>query len=438
MSLLKADLGEGREWSRVGDNYAVTKKPRGIDPSFLPAIPFAAMDAIPRGGAYLPKYEMRAPGTIVSGTYFERGDILVAKITPSFENGKQALVRNFAEPFGYATTEVIPLHPISATHDPRFLFYYLLHPDVREYMAERMEGSTGRKRIPENVLLNLPIPSFEFDEQNAIADALEAIQKASESETECEQGVRDLKRAAMRTLFTRGLRGEESKETKIGPVPESWGIEKLGSLCLPADQVNMTEQAEREIQYVDVSSISREFHQVETTTRYKLRYAPSRARKRILTGDVIFATVRPTLLRVAKIEEELNDQVCSTAFCVLRDKDRNMNGKYIFQLVQRQEFIEQLSKIETGASYPAVTDRQIKERLVPVPTLDEQREIVSILDAIDRKIDLHRKKRKVLEDLFKALLHRLMTSEIQVVDLNLSALQSTYDSSLDMIGIYDR
>ena len=53
------------------------------------------------------------------------------------------------------------------------------------------------------------------------------------------------------------------------------------------------------------------------------------------------------------------------------------------------------------------------------PDDNQQREIVAILDTIDRKIHLHRQKRSILEDLFKALLHMLMTGEIQVEDLNL-------------------
>ena len=57
------------------------------------------------------------------------------------------------------------------------------------------------------------------------------------------------------------------------------------------------------------------------------------------------------------------------------------------------------------------------------PTLDEQRDIVAILDAIDGKIDLHKKKRAVLDELFKSLLHKLMTGEIRVADLDLSALE---------------
>jgi type I restriction enzyme S subunit len=61
--------------------------------------------------------------------------------------------------------------------------------------------------------------------------------------------------------------------------------------------------------------------------------------------------------------------------------------------------------------------------LIP-PTLDEQREIVTILDAIDRKIDLHKRKRAVLDELFKALLHKLMTGEIRVADIDLSTLAS--------------
>ena len=62
---------------------------------------------------------------------------------------------------------------------------------------------------------------------------------------------------------------------------------------------------------------------------------------------------------------------------------------------------------------------------VPVPPMDEQREIATILDTIDRKIDLHKRKRAVLESLFKSLLHKLMTGEIRVADLNLSALESS-------------
>jgi type I restriction enzyme S subunit len=83
-----------------------------------------------------------------------------------------------------------------------------------------------------------------------------------------------------------------------------------------------------------------------------------------------------------------------------------------------------------GSSTPAADGKYnlntgaIDALMLPVPEdLDEQREIVAILDAIDAKIDRHKRKRAVLEELFKALLHKLMTGEIRVDDLDLSALE---------------
>ena len=307
------------------------------------------------------------------------------------------------------------------------MFFYLLHPDVRHHVAERMEGTTGRQRIPEDVLLDLPLPEFEPEEQTAVADSLEMIQRSIAVEARSIQATADLKRAAMRTLFTLGLRREAQKETEIGPVPESWQLSALETLCERTDSVDLRSEADRVIEYVDVSSISRDYLHIETTARLILKEAPGRARKRILAGDVVFATVRPTLLRVAVVPEELDNQVCTTAFCVLRRNNKMSVYNFIYYAVQRDQFIQQLAEIETGASYPAVTDRMVKEQLVPLPSLEEQREIVTILDTIDRKINLHRRKRAVLKELFKALLHKLMTGEILVEEMNLSVPSGTVE-----------
>ena len=422
MSLFDTGPGERRRWARVGDYYTVTKKPRNLDLSSFETIPFVPMDAIPQGGAYAPTFTPKSTSAIASGTYFERGDILLAKITPSFENGKQALTLDLTEPFGYATTEVVPLQPHNTGYDRRLLFFYLLHPDIRHHVTERMEGSTGRKRVPASVILDLHFPVFEPEEQEAICDSLELIQRRKLAEIKSEQTTKALKTSVMQTLFTRGLRGQTQKETQIGPVPESWELRPLGALCERTDTVDPLREGERIIEYVDVSSVSREFLTIEGTTRSALQEAPGRARKRILEGDVLFATVRPTLLRVAYIPSALNDHVCSTAFCVLRRNPKKVADKFLYYVVQRDPFIQQLAAIESGASYPAVTDRIVKEQLVPVPHSDEQRAIVTILDAIDRKIDLHRRKRAVLGELFKALLHKLMTGETRVSELDLSAI----------------
>jgi type I restriction enzyme S subunit len=81
-----------------------------------------------------------------------------------------------------------------------------------------------------------------------------------------------------------------------------------------------------------------------------------------------------------------------------------------------------LNRFKRMAGQPLVTQGMINEHSFPVPSPDEQREIVDILEAIDRKIDLHKRKRALFAELFKALLHKLMTGQISVTDLDLTAL----------------
>ena len=85
---------------------------------------------------------------------------------------------------------------------------------------------------------------------------------------------------------------------------------------------------------------------------------------------------------------------------------------------------------------PGPTPQLNKKNLLPLsipvpPSLEEQREVVSILNAIDRKIDLHRRKRAVLEELFKTLLHKLMTGEIRMEELDSSMLRDRFSTSAE-------
>ena len=348
----------------------------------------------------------------------ETGDTIFATVRPTLRRIAQIPASLDGE---IVSTAFCVLRPDPQAIDADFLYFATQLESVMEGIAS-MESGASYPAVRDVDVLDQVIPLPPLPEQREIAAILNTIRTASLHQAQCEANATALKRAAMRELFTRGLRGEAQKETEIGPVPESWELSTLGTLCESTDSVDLRSEADRVIEYVDVSSISRDYLCIETTSQFILKKAPGRARKRILTSDVIFATVRPTLLRVAIVPEELDNQVCSTAFCVLRRDSKMSAHNFIYYVVQRDQFVQQLAEIETGASYPAVTDRMVKKQVVPVPSLEEQREIVAILDAVDRKIDLHRRKRAMLDDLFKALLHKLMTGEIRIADLNLLAL----------------
>jgi len=161
---------------------------------------------------------------------------------------------------------------------------------------------------------------------------------------------------------------------------QGWEIKKLGEVLVKTETVDPTKKPDLEFTYLDVSSVNKETKEIETATVLLGKDAPSRARKIVKTDDVIFATVRPTHSRVALITDEYNEQVCSTGYFVLRGKDFIFN-QYLFYFLLTDEFNGQMETLQKGASYPAVTDAEVKSILLRYPkSLSEQQRIVSILD----------------------------------------------------------
>ena len=222
-----------RHWkmARFGEVATFTKKPRGLQYSEYDEIPFVPMDLIPIAKLFSEQFTLKKNGELSSGTYFEPGDILLAKITPSFENGKQCVIKGLPTPFGIATTEVIPIREVAGVSDKFYLFYYLLMPDVRTLLAGRMQGTTGRQRLGKETLVSLEIPLPPLPEQRAIAHVLQTIQEAKSTRQRELALERERKAALMDYLFSYGTKGEPRKQTEIGEIPESWELVELNQAC---------------------------------------------------------------------------------------------------------------------------------------------------------------------------------------------------------------
>ena len=123
---------------------------------------------------------------------------------------------------------------------------------------------------------------------------------------------------------------------------------------------------------------------------------------------------------VLRIEATINQHIAYLATDLARADPSYVRG----YLETQYDYFRQVGS-GGGSTKGALTCAFLRGMLIPFPTLAEQREIATILDTIDRKIDLHKRKRAVLESLFKSLLHKLMTGEIRVADLNLAALESS-------------
>lgn len=134
--------------------------------------------------------------------------------------------------------------------------------------------------------------------------------------------------------------------------------------------------------YIDLSSVSRDTHSIIETVEISSENAPSRAQKIVQENDVIFATTRPTLQRYVLINNEYDGQIASTGYCVLRANNKVL-PKWIYYNIAKTEFNNYVEENQKGASYPAISDTEVKKFNIPVPTLEEQKRIVSILDKFD-------------------------------------------------------
>lgn len=129
-----------------------------------------------------------------------------------------------------------------------------------------------------------------------------------------------------------------------------------------------------EFTYIDISSINSRTKTIEAPKLVRGASASVRARQVIRANDVLLSTVRPNLNSVAMVPAELDGEICSTGFCVLRCGPRLVPG-YVFAFVQSHGFVEQLIELVQGALYPAVTEKQVFAVEIPWLPIAKQEEI---------------------------------------------------------------
>lgn len=186
-----------------------------------------------------------------------------------------------------------------------------------------------------------------------------------------------------------------------------WETTPLRSLCLETTTIDPTKTPDKVFEYVDVSAVSNELWKIMSSTRHTGATAPGRARKLVRAQDVIFATVRPSLKRIALVRQNLDEQVVSTAFCVLRADPIKADPSFIYYSLLTEDFVNQVSNLERGASYPAVTDKDVLEQEIVVPPLPEQRAIAAVLSRIQAAVEVQEKIVGTLKELKATTMARL-------------------------------
>lgn len=369
--------------------------------------------------------EMAIPAHELQEKLLRPGDLLVCE---GGEIGRAAIWNGESNIVSFQN-HLHRLRPLADDVEPRFYVYFLQSAFTQLGIFEGAGNKTTIPNLSRNRLAALDVPLPDIAEQRNIVQALARVRAPMKLHDQSTTAAQDLKRAAMRALFTRGLRGEAQRETEFGPVPETWQSCPLDECATvqtgAAKGRNLSDAEIVDVPYLRVANVQ-DGH-LDLTEMKKIRIRRSEiARYRLQPGDVVLTEGGDfdKLGRGFIWRGELDLCVHQNhVFAVRPDRDRLLPEffAYLAQSAYGKAYFLKVAHKTTNLA--CINSAKLKAFPVPVPpTLDEQREIVAILDAIDRKIDLHKRKRAVLDELFKALLHKLMTGEIRVADLDLSAL----------------
>lgn len=312
-----------------------------------------------------------------------------------------------------ATNQQINALICNQEHDHEFV-YYCFHKN-----RDKLEKRAVKTTVP--ILNKTNFGNFEINvpplpEQRKIAHILSTVQRAIEAQERIIETTTELKKALMHKLFTQGLRHEPQKQTEIGPVPESWEVVELGEL-LEIAQYGMSVKGNPEGNHpilrmtnqVDGQIVGRNLQFVQISDGEFERF-------RVRRGDILFNRTNSLDLvgRTAIFDIE-GEFVFASYLIRLRTDGKKLNPFFLNCYFNTDEIQARLKSIATRAvSQSNISATRLKGFPVPKPSLDEQDEIVAHATALDRKIAIHRAKLEQFQDLFRTLLHELMTAKMRV------------------------
>ena len=171
---------------------------------------------------------------------------------------------------------------------------------------------------------------------------------------------------------------EIGAEEKPFDVPTNWEWVRVAAVGHDWGQ----KTPDKAFTYIDVGAVDNAAGRISAPQVLMAEDAPSRARKVVRPGTVIYSTIRPYLLNVAVIEEAYEQEpIASTAFAIIHPY-LEMPARYFLCYLRSPVFVRYVESVQMGIAYPAINDGQFFSGLIPLPPLAEQHRIVAKVDEL--------------------------------------------------------
>lgn len=414
---------------RTGIKFKDT--PLGKIPVDWEAGPFSAIAAINpkrnlKNGSIYPFVEMAAVSSeshrvkystprkfVGGGSKFQNEDTIFARITPCTENGKTAYIDFLKDnEVGHGSTEFIVLGP-KENVAAKFIYYCAKWDKVRSIAISKMEGTSGRQRVPSKVFLEdifVGIPPL--PEQTKIAEILTTVDDAIEETDRIIEKTKELKKGLMQKLLTRGIGHKKFKKTEIGEMPEEWEVIKLDKVVKEfynggTPDTKVKEYWDGNIPWVTGADFLNQ--RIGQARRYITMDGVKNSATNVIPKGNLLVVTRTGVgkLAIAPFDIAISQDITG----VITDAKRLL-PEFLYRFLDYHE--KKLKSLVQGTSINGLLREDLASLNICLPPLKEQNKITDILFNIDLEIENEKAIKQTLKTLKKSLMQVLLTGRVRV------------------------
>lgn len=367
--------------------------PASVDPETL----CVELDHLSQGDGRLLTYS-EARHSASSKYRFEVGDVLFGRLRP--------YLRKYwlANREGICSTEIWPLMADPTQVDSGFLLSVVQSNHLIQ--AASASYGTHMPRADWGVIKGLKVGLPSVEEQAAIATALSDADALIESLDRLIAKKRAIKQAAMQQLLT--------GQTRLPGFTGEWETKRLGNVAeIDPENLGSNTPADYTFNYISLEQV--EEGALLGWSTEKFRTAPSRARRILRGDDILVSTVRPNLKSHLKFDGQFPNAVCSTGFSVVRCDQDSADPGYVYAHLFGNFINRQIDRIIAGSNYPAISSRDVKRLELPLPSLEEQTAIATVLSDMNAEIEALEHRRDKACQIKQGMMQQLLTGRVRLV-----------------------
>lgn len=384
--------------------------PKGLeDAREISFVPMAAVSE--DGGIHL--QQTRNFGEVKKGfTYFQRGDVVLAKITPCFENGKSALADNLEHPIGFGSTEFHVLRAIPGKIDPRFLYHLVRSKRLLSLGQKSMKGAAGHKRVPAEFLENFEIPDWPLDDQIRIAHLLGKVEELIAHRKKHLQELDDMLKSVFLEMFGDPVKNDRQWKTQP--------FSQIGSF-ISGGTPSKSRDDYWDGKYPWVSPKDMKTPRIfDSEDHISDKVFGETSLKRIAPGHLLIVVRGMILAHSFPVAINMVDVAINQDMKAIKVND-SLRVHYVFHCLSALK--RQILKLITTAGHGTKKfDSDVMEKLlVPVPPLEIQDDFISIADKVEVLKSRYRHSLTDLETLYGALSQQAFNGELNLSRVALPA-----------------